>query len=378
MSHDPFAFDDTPQVLNLFSEWLCWCVLWAGIKVYSFISRKKTPYAQGGGVEEEPTSLAFFIVTSSVCASLVEVNWVLPFLTPALYFVTQNNDADHHVLPSNSKSEELEYSTNYGCNLIFYILVAISTSVLFLPSAYNPITIGLGLIFLICQTTIYSRLSSSSSDRDEVSSVHQLFLDLEGTCCWVVCFLTVILLVSQQQSPGILSLSIYSIFKALLWAAVIILCNGGHACTFTLVSTFGLSTIYIHFLPSSALAVLSCLCALLVLAHMVSTLPRKCSTRKILGFFAIFPIIALLLHFGIPESIKVFSELVNGMFSQTRCAIIQDALNNTTEIAQAIMDEPSRLVAEFGPREELKSWLDAISGFSKTCIIPAAVAVELR
>ncbi|KAM3156198.1 hypothetical protein ABEW05_003331 [Botrytis cinerea] len=373
-----FAFDDTPQVLNLFSEWLCWCMLWAGIKVYSLISRKKTPYVRGDDFEEESTSLAFFIVTSSVCASLVEVNWILPFLTPTLYFVTRNNDSGHHVLPSNSKSEESEYPTNYGHNLIFYILVAISTSVLFLPLAYNPITIGLGLIFLICQTTIYSRLNSPSSTCDEVPSVHQLFLDLEGTCCWVVCFLTVILLVSQQQSPEILSLSICSISKAFLWAAVIILCNGGYACTLTLMSTFGLSTIYIHVLPSSALAVLSCLSALLVLTHLISTLPRKCSTRPILGFFAIFPIIALLLHFGIPETIEAFSKLVNGLLSQTRCANNQDALGNATDIVQAIMDEPSRLVAEFGPRDELKSWLDAIIRFSKSCTAPTAVTVELR
>ncbi|CCD56665.1 hypothetical protein BofuT4_P144730.1 [Botrytis cinerea T4] len=373
-----FAFDDTPQVLNLFSEWLCWCMLWAGIKVYSLISRKKTPYVRGDDFEEESTSLAFFIVTSSVCASLVEVNWVLPFLTPTLYFVTRNNDSGHHVLPSNSKSEESEYPTNYGHNLIFYILVAISTSVLFLPLAYNPITIGLGLIFLICQTTIYSRLNSPSSTCDEVPSVHQLFLDLEGTCCWVVCFLTVILLVSQQQSPGILSLSICSISKAFLWAAVIILCNGGYACTLTLMSTFGLSTIYIHVLPSSALAVLSCLSALLVLTHLISTLPRKCSTRPILGFFAIFPIIALLLHFGVPETIEAFSKLVNGLLSQTRCANNQDTLGNATDIVQAIMDEPSQLVAEFGPRDELKSWLDAIIRFSKSCTAPTAVTVELR
>ncbi|TGO57830.1 hypothetical protein BOTNAR_0193g00250 [Botryotinia narcissicola] len=373
-----FAFDDTPQVLNLFSEWLCWCMLWAGIKVYSSISRKKIPSAGGGDFEAESTSLAFFIVTSSVCASLVEVNWILPFLTPALYFVTRNNDADHHVLPSNSKSEKLEYPTDYGFNLIFYILFAISTSVLFLPSAYNSITIGLGLIFLICQTTIYARLSTASSVRDEASSVHQLFLHLEETCCWVVCFLTVILLVSQQQSPGILSLSIYSIFKALLWAAVIILCNGGHACTLTLVSTFGLSTIYIHVLPSLALAVLSCLCALLVLAHIISTLPRKGPTRPILGFFAVIPIVALLLHFGIPEIIEAFSKLMNGIFHQTHCTNNQDTLGNATEIAHAIMDEPSRLVAEFGPREDPTSWLDAIFRLSKSCTVPTAVTVELR
>lgn len=79
-----FAFDDTPQVLNLFSEWLCWCMLWAGIKVYSLISRKKTPYVRGDDFEEESTSLAFFIVTSSVCASLVEVNWIL--VCPQLSF----------------------------------------------------------------------------------------------------------------------------------------------------------------------------------------------------------------------------------------------------------------------------------------------------
>ena len=146
----------------------------------------------------------------------------------------------------------------------------------------------------------------------------------------------------------------------------------------TLVSTFGLSTIYIHVLPSSALAVLSCLSALLVLTHLISTLPRKCSTRPILGFFAIFPIIALLLHFGIPETIEAFSKLVNGLLSQTRCANNQDALGNATDIVQAIMDEPSRLVAEFGPRDELKSWLDAIIRFSKSCTAPTAVTVELR
>ncbi|KAF7882806.1 uncharacterized protein EAF02_006169 [Botrytis sinoallii] len=50
---------------------------------------------------------------------------------------------------------------------------------------------------------------------------------------------------------------------------------------------------------------------------------------------------------------------------------------NATEISHVIRDEPSRLVAEFGPREELKSWLDAIFGPSKSCTVPTAVTVEL-
>lgn len=141
------------------------------------------------------------------------------------------------MLLSNFKSEKSDYpSSKYGYRLIFYILVAISTSIIFLPSSSNPVTIGLGLVFLICQTAIYSRLSSSSNTRDEFQSAHQLFLSLEGTCCWVICFLTVILLVSQQQIPEILSLSIHSVFKALLWVAVIFLVS------------FTLSSIYPSFL----------------------------------------------------------------------------------------------------------------------------------
>ena len=69
---------------------------------------------------------------------------------------------------------------------------------------------------------------------------------------------------------------------------------------------------------------------------------------------------------------------MNGLLSQTRCANNQDTLGNATDIVQAIMDEPSRLVAEFGPRDELKSWLDAIIRFSKSCTAPTAVTVELR
>lgn len=69
---------------------------------------------------------------------------------------------------------------------------------------------------------------------------------------------------------------------------------------------------------------------------------------------------------------------MNGIFSQTRCANKQDTLGNATEIAHAIMDEPSRLVAEFGPREELRSWIDTIFGLSKSCTVPTDVSVELR
>ncbi|ESZ97135.1 hypothetical protein SBOR_2493 [Sclerotinia borealis F-4128] len=373
-----FVFNDTPQVLNIFSEWLCWCILWAGIKVSSFISQKKTLDVRRDKAEEESTSLAFFVVTSSVCASIVEVNWILPFLTPALYIVTQNNSVDKYVLPSSFKSERSEYPANYGYHLIFYILIAISTSVLFLPSSANPVTIGLGLIFLICQTATYSRLSRHV---DEVQSVHQLFSKLEGTCCWVVCFLTVILLVSQQQAPDILRLSVSSIFKASLWIAMMLLCNEGHACVLTLMSTFGLSTMYINVIPSPILAALSCLCALLILAHITSTLPHKCSTRRIIIFFAIFPIAALLFRFGISETIEAFSEMVNGLFTETLSSCTMNGnstVRDVTDIVQTVIDEPSRLVAEFGPREEPKSWLDAIARFSNPYEDSTPVTIELR
>ncbi|CAD6450392.1 44436499-6109-4d9a-b1c1-12dae27aa8c1 [Sclerotinia trifoliorum] len=374
---DSFAFNDTPQVLNLSSEWLCWCMLWAGIKVYSFLSRKKIPHVRVDDIEEESTSLAFFIITSSVCASIVEVNWILPFLTPALYFVSRNNYVDNHVLPSNSKYETSKYPENYSYHMIFYILVAISTSVLFLPSSSSPITIGLGFIFVICQTAIYWRLSLSQTGDAEVQSPCQIFLNLDRTCCWVVCFLTIILLASQQEPPEILSLSIYSILKALLWVAVIFLCKEGHACSLTLMSTFGLCILYILVIPSLALATLSCLCALLILSQIMSTLPRKCSTRLVIALFATFPVVTLLFRFGTPERIEAFLELMQRPFLQTSCATNQDIVRNAIDIAQAVMDEPSRLVAEFGPRKDLKSWLDAILVFSKSCTDSNPVTIEL-
>ncbi|KAI9642984.1 hypothetical protein NHQ30_008718 [Ciborinia camelliae] len=234
------ALDDTPQGVNLFSEWLCWCMLWAGIEIYSFIYRKKTPNVQGDDAKEESTSLAFFIVTSSVCASIVEVNWILPFLTPALYFVTRNNSVDHYVLPSDFKSKRSEYPANYSYHLIFYILVAIST------------------------------------------------------------------------------------------------------------------------------------------AQIRSNLPRKCSTRRVMSFFALFPIAALLFRFGISETTEAFWEVVNAFFSETPCAANGDTVRNATEIAQAFMDEPSRLMAEFGPRQGSKSWLDFILRFSNSCKDSTPLAIELR
>lgn len=142
-------------------------------------------------------------------------------------------------------------------------------------------------------------------------------------------------------------------------------------------STFGLCTIYIHVFPSPILAALSCLCALLILAQIISTLPSKCSTRRVIALFAIFPIAALIFRFGISEIVETFSEAVNGLFSQTRCAS-ENIVRNATEIAEAVLDEPSRLVAEFGPRQKPKSWLDAIFSFSKSCTDSTHAAVELR
>ncbi|KAA8574337.1 hypothetical protein MFRU_015g01700 [Monilinia fructicola] len=371
------AFDDTPQVLNIFSEWLCFSILWAGIKIYSFISRKTILHIRRSDVEEESTSLAFFIVTSSVCASIVQVDWILPFLTPALYFVTRNNSGEHYVLPSSVKFKRSEYPANYGYHLIFYILIAISTSLIFLPASTNPVTIGLALIFLICQTAIYSRLSSSPT-LDEFQPAHHLFQHLEETCCWVVCFLTLILLVSQQPAPALPSFLIYSTFKALLWIAVVFLCNEGHACTLTLMSTYGLSTIYINTLPSPTLASLSCLCALLILAQIISTLPRNCSTRRIIALFAIFPLTAVLFRFGISESIKVIADMTNGLFPAPRCATHRNPIQLAPETPQAILDEPSQLIAEFGAREAPKSWLGLLWSLSRSCRDPSPLVVELR
>ncbi|QSZ31586.1 hypothetical protein DSL72_001153 [Monilinia vaccinii-corymbosi] len=360
------AWDDTPQVLNLYSEWLCFSILWAGIRIHSYISRKEILHVRGSDLDEESTSLAFFIVASS------------PFLTPALYFVIRNNSVEHHALPGGLRSRRSEYPANYGYHLIFYILIAISTSLLFLPSSTNPVAIGLALVFLICQTAIYSRLSPSLATRDDIQPVHQLFRHLEGTCCWVVCFLTVILLVSRQQAPEIPSLLVYSAFKALIWIALIFLCNEGHACTLTLMSTFGLSTIYTIAIQSPRLAVLCCLCALLILAHIISTLPRNCSTRRTIALFAIFPLAALLFRFGFFEFNEAFSNIVNGLFPDTRCPTNEKIVRNATEIAQAVLDEPSRLIAEFGARDEPQSWLISILRWLKPCADQPPVAVDLR
>ncbi|RAL64512.1 hypothetical protein DID88_001987 [Monilinia fructigena] len=266
------VFDDAPQLLNLFSEWLCFSILWAGIKIYSFISREKILHIRRSDVEEESTSLAFFIVTSGVCASIVQVDWILPFLTPALYFVTRHNSVGHYVLPSSVIFKRSEYPANYGYHLIFYILIAISTSVIFLPSSTNPVTIGLALIFLICQTAIYSRLSSSPTN-DEFQPSHQLFQHLEETCCWVVCFLTLILLVSQQEAPELPSFLIYSTFKALLWIAVV-------------------------FLPSSP----------------SFPLPPFSSASES------------------PNQIEVVSDMTNGLFPATRCATNGNPIQNVPEM----------------------------------------------
>ncbi|PQE07507.1 hypothetical protein CJF30_00007255 [Rutstroemia sp. NJR-2017a BBW] len=355
----PFSFvpNDSPQVLNLFSEWLCWCMLWAGTKIYSHLESKpgnteKKSLSQREEKEEDATSLAFFIVTSS------------PFLTPALYFVTRNDGVDHYVLPGNFLSGRSEYPPDYGFRLISYILVAITTSLLFLPSSTTPITLGLGLIFLLCQTAIYSGLNSSSTSDDEYRSAKSILPVLENTCCWVVCFLTIILLVSPQEAPILSSLTISAVFRAFLWIAIVFLCNEGHGCTLTLMSTFGLSTIHILVFASPVQAALSCSCSLLLLNQIISSLPRSCSSRRLIILFALFPIMALIFRFSFSETDNL-AEIVSGikeMFNMGRSC----RTTITKNVVQGVMDEPSRLVAEFGAREEPNSWLQFITRIFST------------
>jgi hypothetical protein len=127
------------------------------------------------------------------------------------------------VLPGNFLSGRSEYPPDYGFRLISYILIAITTSLLFLPLSTTPTTLGLGLIFLLCQTAIYSRLNSSSTSDDEYRSAKSILPVLENTCCWVVCFLTIILLVSPQEAPILSSLTISAVFRAFLWIAIVFL-----------------------------------------------------------------------------------------------------------------------------------------------------------
>lgn len=72
-----------------------------------------------------------------------------------------------------------------------------------------------------------------------------------------------------------------------------------------------------------------------------------------------------------------FSEVRNGLLSETHCTMEANIVRNFDEIAQVIMDEPSRLVAEFGPRDEPKSWLSVILRSSKSCSNSIPAAVEL-
>ncbi|PQE09256.1 hypothetical protein CJF32_00010691 [Rutstroemia sp. NJR-2017a WRK4] len=383
----PFSFvpNDSPQVLNLFSEWLCWCMLWAGTKIYSRLESKprnteKRSLSQREEKEEDATSLAFFIITSTVCASITEVNWILPFLTPALYFVTRNDGVDHYVLPGNFLSGRSEHPPDYGFRLISYILVAITTSLLFLPSSTTPTTLGLGLIFLLCQTAIYSRLNSTSTSDDEYRSAKSILPVLENTCCWVVCFLTIILLVSPQEAPILSSLTISAVFRAFLWIAIVFLCNEGHGCTLTLMSTFGLSTIHILVFASPVQAALSCSCSLLLLNQIISSLPRSCSSRRLIILFALFPIMTLIFRFNFSETDNL-TEIVSGikeMFSMGRSC----RTTITKNVVQGVMDEPSRLVAEFGAREEPNSWLQFItrifSPAEKSCSGVGVGFVDLR
>jgi hypothetical protein len=145
-------------------------------------------------------------------------------------------------------------------------------------------------------------------------------------------------------------------------------------------STFGLSTIHILVFSSPIQAALSCSCSLLLLNQIVSSLPRSCTSRRLIILFALFPIMALIFRFNFSETDNL-AELVSGikeMFSMGRSC----RANITTNVVQGVMDEPSRLVAEFGAREEPNSWLHFVtrifSPAEKSCSGLGVDFVELR
>ena|SRR5438034_1054756 len=64
------------SVPDLYSEWLCWCLLFGGLRAYRYFRPEEAGVAKRDG-NDESNKLAFGIAVACVCRTLVDVNWVI-------------------------------------------------------------------------------------------------------------------------------------------------------------------------------------------------------------------------------------------------------------------------------------------------------------
>jgi hypothetical protein len=61
---------------DLYSEWLCWCLLFASLRAYRYF-RPEEARATRRDDSDESNKLAFVIAMACVCRTLADVNWVV-------------------------------------------------------------------------------------------------------------------------------------------------------------------------------------------------------------------------------------------------------------------------------------------------------------
>ncbi|KAI9751374.1 MAG: hypothetical protein M4579_006097 [Chaenotheca gracillima] len=290
--------------LDFCADLICWCLLFGGLRAYRYL-HPDAPVEHGSS--DESNALALAVVLASVCRTLADVNWIIPFVTPAVFLILQRVSNDYLPLNSTDDSSQAKesaqaktYWEQYQNSPVLLGSIAIVTCATFAPATISWTGTGVACLFLCSQTAIYYLVTARKQQSTD-DGLKLIVSSLEPVSYRVAAALAILMMISPQRPSSVSIVGVAAICKAAFWLATVILCRKSHPTTMSSVYTFSIGSVYAHAQAIPWQAFGAAIGSAIALEQTLNLVPRSLLNRKWATGLAIIPILALLSHPVVPH-----------------------------------------------------------------------------
>ncbi|KAI9784534.1 MAG: F-actin-capping protein subunit beta [Peltula sp. TS41687] len=279
------------------SELLCWSMVLVAVEVQSWV------HAGGGYTVLDPsattwhsTVIAGGIALGSFCRSVEDVRWIVPLVTPILFAFRLYGVKE---FPTQGQQSQSSWFTS---NTLWLQAAIGLTSVLALGSVGTPQTFAIAGLFLFGQLITYVPLINASDQALNLSAPQTISFLVRAVARRAIPAVLLsacgkVLSTSLPPKLAFGDICLAGVLKATNWVLLFNITQRAPWDIATTTSTFAFSSsINTYALLSFPRALARLMTSLTALTQTILSVSKPTKTRHLLYFFALCPLIALLLQ----------------------------------------------------------------------------------
>lgn len=220
------------EIPYIFSEWLCWVMLWMSSLSISYFQRRARRE-----IKLDNDKLSISIIAVSSCRMVSHIDWAVvsytfmllnsviltyiqPLMIPVIYLTFNASSAT--VLPVYSQESDTRYFPRRRIERIIILLAACISAVVLFPAPLRlPIVLS-GIFSMLCQSATYIYLTGIQANGEGFA---EILIDMQPLLTRNIIILTIMLVPSSTTISSMTSLMVMSMIKAVRWASIIDIVN---------------------------------------------------------------------------------------------------------------------------------------------------------